>query len=191
MPDSATEQPVDPVVAVATAALLEITGQETVGPLVGVEPVEDGVLNVIFPCALAGYPGWRWTVSVATVEADAPSVLELDLLPGEGALVAPEWVPWANRLADYQAGRVQDDDDVDDDDDEDVIDLDELDDDLEDLDDIDGVDFESPEDAEDEDEESPEDADSEDVEPEDVQWKDGDPASAGTRGYGEPGRDGR
>ena len=44
-----------------------------------------------------------WTVSIARVGDDEPTVLEAELLPREGALLAPDWVPWAERLADYQA----------------------------------------------------------------------------------------
>jgi hypothetical protein len=73
-------------------------------------------------------------------------VLEAELLPGEGALLAPEWVPWAVRLAEYQAAQAalaaergveaEDAADADDDSDEDLDD-----DDLDDVDDLDAADF--------------------------------------------------
>jgi hypothetical protein len=46
-------------------------------------------------------------VTVAQVEDEDPTVLEIELLPGDGALLAPEWVPWAERLAEYRAHQVE------------------------------------------------------------------------------------
>jgi len=64
---------------------------------------DDGVVSLRFATTLSGYPNWFWTVSVARVDDEEPTVLEAELLPGDGALLAPEWVPWAVRLAEYQA----------------------------------------------------------------------------------------
>lgn len=147
----------------ALAALLEITPASTVGAAAGYTLEENGVVSLRFANAMPGYPGWFWTVSVAVVEGAEPTVLEAELLPGDGALLAPEWVPWAVRLADYQAAQAalaaeqgegtgdafeelddgdeddgdEDDDDEDDEDDDD----DDDDDDVDDLDDLDAVDF--------------------------------------------------
>ncbi|MEW1706943.1 DUF3027 domain-containing protein [Microbacterium sp. NPDC089190] len=108
----------------ALAALHEITAADTVGPAAGYTLEDDGVVSLRFHTRLSGYPGWFWTVSVAVVEDSEPTVLEVELLPGDGALLAPDWVPWATRLAEYQAAQAAaaaedaddeaDDDDVDD-----------------------------------------------------------------------------
>jgi hypothetical protein len=48
-----------------------------------------------------GYDGWTWavTVMVAGDDPDAPVTLgEVALLPGAGAVVAPEWIPWNERV---------------------------------------------------------------------------------------------
>lgn len=87
----------------ALAALREITPDATIGAPAGYTVEADGVVSLRFATTLAGYPGWFWTVSVARVEDDDPTVLEAELLPGDGALLAPDWVPWAVRLAEYQA----------------------------------------------------------------------------------------
>jgi hypothetical protein len=92
---------------VALAALREITHAHTIGDPVGHRVEADGVVSLLFANRMPGYPGWFWTVSLARVEGEAPTVLEVELLPGESALVAPEWVPWAVRLADYQAHQAQ------------------------------------------------------------------------------------
>ena len=128
----------------ALSALHEITPAETVGDAAGYSLEDDGVVSLRFANRLAGYPGWFWTVSLARIEDDEPTVLEVELLPGEDALLAPDWVPWAERLADYQAQQAileaeraaagvdeesDEDADVDDlDDDEDDLDADDADD---------------------------------------------------------------
>ncbi|MEV8359768.1 DUF3027 domain-containing protein [Microbacterium schleiferi] len=132
----------------ALAALHEITPAATVGPAAGYTVEPDGVVSLRFETTLRGYPGWFWTVSVARVDEEEPTVLEAELLPGDEALLAPEWVPWAVRLADYQAAQAAlaaetasgDEDDDSDEADEDE-DTDDEDDDLDDVDDLDADDF--------------------------------------------------
>jgi hypothetical protein len=89
----------------ALAALHEITASSSIGAPAGYRVEDDGVVSLRFENRLGGYPGWYWTVSLARVEGAEPTVLEVELLPGDGALLAPEWVPWAERLADYQAAQ--------------------------------------------------------------------------------------
>ena len=91
----------------AIAALHEITPASSVGPAAGYLPESDGVISLRFENRLGGYPGWYWTVSVAQVDGEEPTVLEAELLPGEGALLAPDWVPWAERLAEYRAHQAE------------------------------------------------------------------------------------
>ena len=129
----------------ALAALHEITPASTVGALAGYTLEDDGAVSLRFANTMPGYPNWFWTVSVAAVEGAEPTVLEAELLPGEGALLAPEWVPWAERLAEYQAaqaalaaeqGDAEASDALDD-----ADEADDLDDDVDDLDDLDAADF--------------------------------------------------
>lgn len=89
----------------ALAALKEITPEPTIGEPAGYTVEADGVVSLRFENRLSGYPGWFWTVSVARTDDAEPTVLEAELLPGDGALLAPEWVPWAERLAEYQAAQ--------------------------------------------------------------------------------------
>lgn len=120
----------------ALAALHEITPADGIGPAAGYVLEDDGVVSLRFHTRLAGYPGWFWTVSVAVVDDAEPTVLEVELLPGDGALLAPDWVPWATRLAEYQAAQAAaahaEDDDSDDEFDDDGLDDGETDDDLDD-----------------------------------------------------------
>ncbi|MGO1507855.1 MAG: DUF3027 domain-containing protein [Microbacteriaceae bacterium] len=91
----------------ALAALQEITPASTIGPAAGYIVEDDGSVSLRFENRLAGYPGWYWTVTVARVEDAEPTVLEAELLPNEGALLAPDWVPWAERLAEYRAHQAE------------------------------------------------------------------------------------
>lgn len=91
----------------ALAALHEITPASTVGPAAGYIAEDDGSVSLRFENRLPGYPGWYWTVTVARVEDAEPTVLEAELMPADGALLAPEWVPWAERLAEYRAHQVE------------------------------------------------------------------------------------
>jgi hypothetical protein len=156
----------------ARGALLEITPESTVGDPVGTVDEGDGVVSVLFSNRMPGYPGWRWTVSIAHVEGDEPTVLEVELMPGDGSLLAPEWVPWSERLADYRAaqdGEEPDDDESDDDesDDEDDDESDDEDDESDD-DESDDEDDESDDDeSDDEDDDEDEDDESDDDEPDD------------------------
>lgn len=129
-------------VELAKAAVLELTEAHTfrVPPVV---TQAEGVTTVAFASAQPGYPGWWWTVSLSNVAEFTPTVLELELLPGEGALVSPPWVPWADRMEEYLIHEKElaataeesvdddddddEDDDVDFDDDRDGLDIDQLD----------------------------------------------------------------
>ncbi|WP_460799770.1 DUF3027 domain-containing protein [Microbacterium sp. GXF0217] len=91
----------------ALAALHEITPASAVGPAAGYTAEEDGSVSLRFENRLGGYPGWYWTVTVAVVDGAEPTVLEVELLPGDGALLAPDWVPWAERLAEYRAHQAE------------------------------------------------------------------------------------
>jgi hypothetical protein len=93
----------DRIADVARAALNEITDPAHVGDEVGRVDEGEGVVSVQFATTMRGYPGWVWTVSVASLPDEEPSVLEAELLPADGALLAPEWIPWSERLAEWKA----------------------------------------------------------------------------------------
>jgi hypothetical protein len=150
MPESGTPSS---IADIARAALAEITTPDTVGELTSEVKEDDGAITVTFAAAMLGYPGWHWTVSLAQLDGEEPSVLETELMPGDGSLLAPDWVPWSERLADWEAAQAAiaetaddadaegddsdddadsesedddaDDDDADDDDSDDDIELDE------------------------------------------------------------------
>lgn len=87
-------------VDLAREAAESIAEAGTVGDHLGMEMVEDRVGTHYFACTAGAYPGWRWAITVARVpRSKVVTVSETNLVPGDGALLSPEWVPYADRLA--------------------------------------------------------------------------------------------
>ena len=57
----------------------------------------DNTATHYFEAQLPGYRGWRWACVLSATEEHV-TVDELSLLPGPDALLAPAWVPWAERV---------------------------------------------------------------------------------------------
>ncbi len=77
------------------------------GDHVAVVVEDDNSAAHYFTADLPGYRGWRWCAVVAVAADDEPvTVSEVVLLPGDGALLAPVFVPWSERIAagDLQPG---------------------------------------------------------------------------------------
>ena len=87
-------------VETARAALLPIAEPDTVGEHLGFEALGERLGMHWFACLSSGYGGWRWGVSVARVpRGKVATVCETNLLPTAEAVLAPEWLPYAERLA--------------------------------------------------------------------------------------------
>ncbi|HEY3732330.1 MAG TPA: DUF3027 domain-containing protein [Streptosporangiaceae bacterium] len=83
----------------ARAAVADQAGPDQVGPHLGRQADGDRVVTHLFESLQPGYRGWRWAVTVTRASrAKLVTVSELVLLPGPDALLAPEWVPWRDRL---------------------------------------------------------------------------------------------
>jgi hypothetical protein len=88
----------DPV-GVARAALVEQVGADVVGEHLSAVPEGEGVITYSFACTQSGYPGWVWQVTTAQADGqDSVTIDEIVMLPGEGAITAPVWVPWRDRI---------------------------------------------------------------------------------------------
>lgn len=87
----------------ARKAAVETAGPTGVGVFIDSAVEEDGVTSYSFECKLKGYPDWRWSVVMFSDGNEPATVSEVLLLPTEVSLQAPAWVPWSERLADYQA----------------------------------------------------------------------------------------
>lgn len=84
---------------VARTAVVQFSGAETVGEHLGVHYEDPTAATHQFLAHLDGYQGWQWEVVVAAHPgADHATVSEVVLVPGSTALLAPEWVPWEQRI---------------------------------------------------------------------------------------------
>ncbi|MFC9297414.1 DUF3027 domain-containing protein [Streptomyces sp. NPDC057011] len=86
-------------VELARAAAEEAAYPGVVGEHVSAVAEGDRVVTHFFEAKEQGYRGWRWAVTVTRASrAKNVTLDETVLLPGEDALLAPEWVPWSERL---------------------------------------------------------------------------------------------
>jgi hypothetical protein len=86
-------------VELALAAAEEVAGRGRVGEHLSLQVDGDRVVTHFFACREEAYHGWRWAVTVARApRAKLVTVDETVLVPGPEALLAPEWVPWSDRL---------------------------------------------------------------------------------------------
>ncbi|MET7649359.1 MULTISPECIES: DUF3027 domain-containing protein [unclassified Streptomyces] len=94
-PDRLCAEAVD----LARAAAEEAAAPGVVGEHVGLLSEGDRVVTHYFECKELGYRGWRWAATVARASrAKTVTLDEVVLLPGPDAVLAPEWLPWSERL---------------------------------------------------------------------------------------------
>ena len=83
----------------ARAALLEEVDAADVGDHLGHQIDGYRVITHLFECKRPGYVGWRWAVTVTrATRQKRVTVDEVVLLPSDEAIVAPEWVPYRERI---------------------------------------------------------------------------------------------
>lgn len=83
----------------ARAGLLEVVPAEQIGSHIGAFPDAERLVTHRFESLRPGYNGWHWYATVARVpRGKAATVCEVGLLPSENAVLAPEWLPWSERL---------------------------------------------------------------------------------------------
>ncbi|MBC3842874.1 DUF3027 domain-containing protein [Streptacidiphilus sp. 4-A2] len=83
----------------ARAAAVEAAGEAAVGEHLGVDADGERVVTHYFATCERAYRGWRWAVTVTRASRSKQVTLdETVLVPGADALVAPQWVPWSERL---------------------------------------------------------------------------------------------
>jgi hypothetical protein len=102
-PDQACVDAVD----LARQAAVDDAGASNVGEHVGIEVEGDRTVTHLFESLDPAYVGWRWAVTVTRASRSrAVTVSESLLLPGSDSLLAPDWVPWTERVrpGDLKAG---------------------------------------------------------------------------------------
>ena len=86
-------------VELARQAAVTEGGADYVGTHLGVASEGELLAAHMFACTAPGYVGWRWTVILARASGqESVTVCDAVLLPGPEALVAPQWVPWSQRV---------------------------------------------------------------------------------------------
>ncbi|MBC9956308.1 DUF3027 domain-containing protein [Yimella sp. cx-51] len=92
-------------VDLAREAALSIATPNAVGEHEGAVMLGERLAMHYFTCTNKGYHGWRWAIAVARApRAKVATVCETNLLPGDEALLSPEWVPYDQRLAPGDVG---------------------------------------------------------------------------------------
>jgi hypothetical protein len=83
----------------ARSAVETIAPAEQIGRHLGARTEGDRLVTHLFESKLAGYGGWQWYVVLTrNSRSKVVTVDELGLLPSEDSILAPEWVPWAERV---------------------------------------------------------------------------------------------
>ena len=84
----------------ARSAAIEDSRDPTfVGDLVSIDQEDDRIATYLFESSLPGYSGWRWAVTVIKLdEQSSATIADVVLLPGADSLLAPEWVPYKDRI---------------------------------------------------------------------------------------------
>ena len=86
-------------VDVARSAVEGITAASTIGTHLGAKSEGDRLVTHLFESRLPGYQGWQWfAVLTRNSRSKVVTISELGLLPSEESILAPEWVPWAERV---------------------------------------------------------------------------------------------
>lgn len=99
MPTAKLDRRCAEAVDLARQALVDSVPAGQVGEHLGVRPEGPKAVTHEFGCTAEGYRGWRWSVTVARAPKQKHvTVSEVVLLPGEDAVLAPEWVPYRERI---------------------------------------------------------------------------------------------
>lgn len=83
----------------ARTAIEGIAKASEIGDHLAARTEGDRVVTHLFESLLPGYIGWQWyAVLTRNSRSKVITVNELGLLPSEESILAPEWVPWAERV---------------------------------------------------------------------------------------------
>ena len=84
---------------VALQGVREIAPAHAIGLVHHVRAEEERLSTHLCECTLPGYRGWFWFATLSRApRSRVATICEVGLLPGDDALIAPDWVPWADRV---------------------------------------------------------------------------------------------
>ena len=94
-----TDSVLEAAVERARQGVLEIAPEAQVGRHVSATIEGERLVTHRFEAFVPGYGGWQWYASVARVARSKDvTVCEVGLLPSSASLLAPEWLPWSQRV---------------------------------------------------------------------------------------------
>ncbi len=95
-------------VPTARAGLEGLAEEEQIGEHRGATVDDDRLMTHRWDAVLPGYRGWQWYSTVARAPRSRHvTVCEVGLTAGEDAIVAPAWVPYADRVSDEERERMR------------------------------------------------------------------------------------
>ncbi len=81
------------------AAIEDSRDPQFVGDLVSIDLEDARIATYLFESFVPGYSGWRWAVTIIKVDDEAlATIADVVLLPGALSLLAPQWVPYKERI---------------------------------------------------------------------------------------------
>ncbi|ALE91340.1 hypothetical protein AOC05_01545 [Arthrobacter alpinus] len=94
--------------ATALAAVQEIATDQNIGKHVGVRSEGVRCVTHLFECKLPGYVGWQWFATLTRLSRSKDATVnEVGMLPTNDSVLAPPWVPWAERVRPEDAAAVE------------------------------------------------------------------------------------
>ncbi len=101
--DAALAEAID----VARTALEDFADDDEIGEHLGLTADDERVVTHRFAAHVPGYRGWEFFVTLARApRAKVVTVSETGLLPGDDAILAPDWVPWRDRASEEERIRL-------------------------------------------------------------------------------------
>jgi hypothetical protein len=83
----------------AREGVLQVAPAGQVGGHVTSYPEGERLTTHRFEAFVPGYGNWHWFITLARVaRSKEPTICEVGLLPSETALLAPQWLPWSERV---------------------------------------------------------------------------------------------
>ena len=88
--------------ALANEALAEFS-DGSFSDLISEAEISKGVTEFRYGCTKRGSEGWHWVVTLTQPDGRKPATIsEITLMAGPDALLAPEWIPWSERLKEFR-----------------------------------------------------------------------------------------
>lgn len=101
--DAALAEAVD----LARSAIEDFADTSEVGDHLGAVADDERVVTHRFEADVPGYHGWTFYATLARApRSKVITVSETGMLPGDNALLAPEWVPWMERASEEERIRL-------------------------------------------------------------------------------------